>query len=250
MELMSGHSKWSTIKRKKGANDAKRGKLFAKLIRGIEVAGKNGGADPNNNASLYQAISKAKSNSVPNSNIENALKRISGDSSIGIFDEITYEGYGPNGVAVLVECLTDNRNRTSSDVKATFNKFGGSTGSPGSVNYMFSRKAIFQFDEYKEEVIDIAIDNNCIDIQETENGVTFEFKASEFQKIDKIFRTSDFNLVNSEVAYLPSTSINLDLSSFNQLSKLIEALEDLDDVQNVYANFDIDNKLLDEAITQ
>ena len=157
---MSGHSKWSTIKRKKGANDAKRGKLFAKLIRGIEVAGKNGGADPNNNASLYQAISKAKSNSVPNSNIENALKRISGDSSIGIFDEITYEGYGPNGVAVLVECLTDNRNRTSSDIKATFNKFGGSTGSPGSVNYMFSRKAIFQFDEYKEEVIDIAIDNN------------------------------------------------------------------------------------------
>ena len=109
---MSGHSKWSTIKRKKGANDAKRGKLFAKLIRGIEVAAKNGGTDPNNNAALYQAISKAKSNSVPNSNIDNALKRMSGDSSTESFDEITYEGYGPNGVAILVECVTDNRNRT------------------------------------------------------------------------------------------------------------------------------------------
>ena len=129
-------------------------------IRAIEVAGKTGGADPNNNASLYQAISKAKSNSVPNSNIENALKRINGDSSIGVFDEITYEGYGPSGVAILVECLTDNKNRTSSDVKATFNKYDGSTGSPGSVNYLFSRKAIFQFDEYKEDIIDIAIDNN------------------------------------------------------------------------------------------
>ncbi len=247
---MSGHSKWSTIKRKKGANDAKRGKLFAKLIRAIEVAGKNGGPDPNNNASLYQAISKAKSNSVPNSNIEKALKRISGDSSIGVYNEITYEGYGPSGVAILVECLTDNKNRTSSDVKATFNKFEGSTGSPGSVNYLFARKAIFQFDDYTEDIIDIAIENNCIDIQENENGVTIEFNPSEFQKIDEIFRTSNFNLVNSEIAYLPSTSINLDIIAFNKLSKLIEALEDLDDVQNVYANFDIDNKLLEEAITQ
>ncbi len=224
---MSGHSKWSTIKRKKGANDAKRGKLFAKLIRGIEVAAKNGGADPNNNAALYQAISKAKSNSVPNSNIDNALKRMSGDSSTESFDEITYEGYGPNGVAILVECVTDNRNRTSSDVKATFNKYEGNTGSPGSVNYLFSRKAIFQFDEYKEEIIDLAIENNCIDIQENETGV-----------------------VNSEVAYLPSSSVNLDIEEFNRLSKLIEALEDLDDVQNVYANFDIDNKLLEKAITE
>ena len=240
----------STIKRKKCANDAKRGKLFAKLIRGIEVAAKNGGADPNNNAALYQAISKAKSNSVPNSNIDNALKRMSGDSSTESFDEITYEGYGPNGVAILVECVTDNRNRTSSDVKATFNKYEGNTGSPGSVNYLFSRKAIFQFDEYKEEIIDLAIENNCIDIQENDTGVTFEFQPSEFQKVDQLFRNSGFNLVNSEVAYLPSSSVNLDIEKFNRLSKLIEALEDLDDVQNVYANFDIDNKLLEKAITE
>ena len=114
------------------------------------------------------------------------LKRMSGDSSTESFDEITYEGYGPNGVAILVECVTDNRNRTSSDVKATFKKYEGNTGSPGSVNYLFSRKAIFQFDEYKEEIIDLAIENNCIDIQENETGVTFEFQPSEFQKVDLI----------------------------------------------------------------
>ena len=140
---MSGHSKWSTIKRKKGANDAKRGKLFAKLIRAIEVAAKNGGPDPANNASLYQAISKAKSMSVPNSNIENALKRLSGQQDSDDYEEVFYEGYGPHGVAILVECLTDNRNRTSSDVKSTFSKYNGSTGAPGSVNYLFERKAIF-----------------------------------------------------------------------------------------------------------
>ena len=241
---MSGHSKWSTIKRKKGANDAKRGKLFAKLIRGIEVAAKNGGADPNNNAALYQAISKAKSNSVPNSNIDNALKRMSGDSSTESFDEITYEGYGPNGVAILVECVTDNRNRTSSDVKATFNKYEGNTGSPGSVNYLFSRKARFQFEP------ESYFKYGDLDIQENETGVTFEFQPSEFQKVDQLFRNSGFNLVNSEVAYLPSSSVNLDIEKFNRLSKLIEALEDLDDVQNAYANFDIDNKLLEKAITE
>ena len=134
---MSGHSKWSTIKRKKGANDAKRGKLFAKLIRGIEVAARNGGTDPNNNASLYQAISKAKSNSVPNDNIERALKRLSGDTDGKHYEEIYYEGYGPHGVAILVECLTDNKNRTSSDIKAIFTRHNGNTGSPGSVNYLF-----------------------------------------------------------------------------------------------------------------
>ena len=162
---MSGHSKWSTIKRKKGANDAKRGKLFAKLIRGIEVAARNGGADPNNNASLYQAISKAKSNSVPNDNIERALKRLSGDSDGHQFIEVHYEGYGPHGVAILVECLTDNKNRTSSDIKAAFNKNNGSTGTPGSVNYLFNRKAVFQFDESSDQLINLAIDNNCLEME-------------------------------------------------------------------------------------
>ena len=246
---MSGHSKWSTIKRKKGANDAKRGKLFAKLIRGIEVAARNGGTDPNNNASLYQAISKAKSNSVPNDNIERALKRLSGDSDGQQFIEVQYEGYGPHGVAILVECLTDNKNRTSSDIKAAFNKNNGSTGTPGSVNYLFNRKAVFQFDESSDNIINLAIDNNCLEMAEVNNALNLEFDPTDFKKIDELFKQNNFNPTNSEIAYIPENSVMLDLSKFKDVSKLIETLEDLDDVQNVYSNFDIDDKLLDTALT-
>ncbi len=246
---MSGHSKWSTIKRKKGANDAKRGKLFAKLIRGIEVAAKNGGYDPNNNAQLYQAISKAKSNSVPNENIERALKRISGDNEEQNYEELYYEGYGPHGVAFLVECLTDNKNRTSSDIKAAFNKNNGNTGTPGSVNYLFKRKAIFQFDISTEELINLAIDNECLDINENKNVLNLEFNASDFKKIDQIFKDNKYTPSLSEIAYIPDSSVMLDNNMFKDITKLIEALEDLDDVQNVYSNFDIDDKLLDTALT-
>ena len=246
---MSGHSKWSTIKRKKGANDAKRGKLFAKLIRGIEVAARNGGADPVNNASLYQAISKAKSNSVPNENIERALKRLSGDSDGIDFQEVHYEGYGPHGVAILVECLTDNKNRTSSDVKAAFNRNNGSTGTPGSVNYLFNRKAIFQFEEVNDNLINLAIENNCLDINEVNDSLNLEFEPNDFKKIDELFKTNKYISTNSEVAYIPDSSVMLDIKMFKDVSKLIEALEELDDVQNVYSNFDIDDKLLDTALT-
>ena len=246
---MSGHSKWSTIKRKKGANDAKRGKLFAKLIRGIEVAARNGGADPVNNASLYQAISKAKSNSVPNENIERALKRLSGDSDGIDFQEVHYEGYGPHGVAILVECLTDNKNRTSSDVKAAFNRNNGSTGTPGSVNYLFNRKAIFQFEEVNDNLINLAIENNCLEINEVNDSLNLEFEPNDFKKIDELFKANKFVTTNSEVAYIPDSSVMLDIKMFKDVSKLIEALEELDDVQNVYSNFDIDDKLLDTALT-
>jgi len=246
---MSGHSKWSTIKRKKGANDAKRGKLFAKLIRGIEVAARNGGADPNNNASLYQAISKAKSNSVPNDNIERALKRLSGNNDGQQFIEVHYEGYGPHGVAILVECLTDNKNRTSSDIKAAFNKNNGSTGTPGSVNYLFNRRAIFQFDESSENLINLAIDNNCLDMVEINNALNLEFEPTDFKKVDELFKNNNYYPTNSEIAYIPENSVMLDLIMFKAVTKLIETLEDLDDVQNVYSNFDIDDKLLDSALT-
>ena len=247
---MSGHSKWSTIKRKKGANDVKRGKLFAKLIRAIEVAAKNGGADPSNNASLYQAISKAKSMSVPNDNIEKALKRLSGQQESGNFDEVFYEGYGPHGVAILVECLTDNRNRTSADVKSIFSKFDGSTGAPGSVNYLFERKAVFQFDESSDILIDLAIENSCLDFTENDSSLTFEFLPQDFKKINEIFINNNFKTSNSEVAYIPSTFVMLDLLKFQKLSKLIDSLEDLDDVQNVYTNFDIEENLMDAALNE
>ena len=245
---MSGHSKWSTIKRKKGANDAKRGKLFAKLIRGIEVAAKNGGTDPNNNASLYQAISKAKSNSVPNDNIEKALKRLSGDNDDKKYIEVYYEGYGPHGVAILVECLTDNKNRTSSDIKAAFNKNNGRTGTPGSVNYLFNRKALFQFDESSDNLINLAIDNNCLDINEINNSLNLEFDPSDFKKVDQIFKENNLKPTNSEIAYIPESSVMLDINMFKEVTKLIETLEDLDDVQDVNSNFDIDDKILDTAL--
>tara|TARA_B100001996_G_scaffold323535_1_gene268744 strand:- start:249 stop:992 length:744 start_codon:yes stop_codon:yes gene_type:complete len=247
---MSGHSKWSTIKRKKGANDAKRGKLFAKLVKAIEVAAKNGGTDPSSNAALYQAISKAKSNSVPNNNIERALKRIDGDTDAGEIFELTYEGYGPHGVAILINCLTDNKNRTSSDVRAVLTKNNGSMGTPGSVSYLFELKAIFQFEQYNDELIEIAINNNCIDIQESKNGITLEFEPSYFKVAYESFETNSHKPNNAELAYIPTSSINLDASQFSKISKLIESLEDLDDVQDVYANFDIEEKDLESLLSE
>ena len=247
---MSGHSKWSTIKRKKGANDAKRGKLFAKLVKAIEVAAKNGGTDPSTNASLYQAISKAKSNSVPNDNIERALKRIDGDSEAGEIFELTYEGYGPHGVAILINCLTDNKNRTSSDVRAVLTKNNGSMGNPGSVAYLFELKAIFQFDNYDDDLIELAINNNCLDIQESNNGITLEFEPSNFKTVYESFNSSSYQPSNAEIANIPSSSINLDPTQFTQITKLIESLEDLDDVQDVFANFDIEEKDLESLLSE
>jgi len=247
---MSGHSKWSTIKRKKGANDAKRGKLFAKLIKAIEVAAKNGGTDPSANAPLYQAIQKAKSNSVPNDNIERALKRIDGDSDAGEIFELTYEGYGPHGVAVLINCLTDNKNRTSSDVRAALTRNNGSMGNPGSVAYLFELKAIFQFEQYDDQLIELAINSDCLEIQELSNGITFEFEPNNFKNTYEMFKKSGYKPDNAEVANIPSTSINLDASQFSHITKLIESLEDLDDVQDVYANFDIEEKELESLLSE
>ena len=188
--------------------------------------------------------------SVPNDNIEKALKRLSGQQESDNFDEVFYEGYGPHGVAILVECLTDNRNRTSADVKAIFSKFDGSTGAPGSVNYLFERKAVFQFDESSDILIDLAIENSCLDFSENESSLTFEFLPQDFKKINEIFINNNFKTSNSEVAYIPSTFVMLDLSKFQKLSKLIDSLEDLDDVQNVYTNFDIEENLMDAALNE
>ena len=247
---MSGHSKWSTIKRKKGANDAKRGQLFAKLVKAIEIAARNGGTDPANNASLYQAIQKAKSNSVPNENIERALKRVDGNLETGEIFELSYEGYAPHGVALLISCLTDNKNRTSSDVRAVLTKNNGSMGNPGSVNYLFERKAIFQFDTFDDELIEMGINNNCLEIQESKNSVTFEYDPKDFKELYELFKSSAYSPSNAEVAYIPSSSINLDSDQFIKITKLIESLEELDDVQAVYANFDIEEKELESLLSE
>ena len=247
---MSGHSKWSTIKRKKGVNDAKRGQLFAKLVKAIEIAARNGGTDPTNNASLYQAISKAKSNSVPNDNIERALKRVDGNLDTGEIFELTYEGYGPHGVAILINCLTDNKNRTAADVKATLTKHGGSMGTPGSVNYLFERKAIFQFDEYSDELIDFAISNECLDIVESNDSVTFEFNPSDFKKINEGLKDLEFIVSNAEIAYLPNVGVNISAEQLKSISKIIDSLEELDDVQEVFTNFDIEEKELETLLSE
>jgi YebC/PmpR family DNA-binding regulatory protein len=165
---------------------------------------------------LYQAISKAKSNSVPNDNIERALKRIDGDSDTGEIFELTYEGYGPHGVAILINCLTDNKNRTSSDVKAALTRNNGSMGNPGSVAYLFELKAIFQFEQYDDELIELAISGNCLDIQESNNGITLEFEPNNFKSAYEKFKNNGYNPLNAEVAYIPSSSINLDAYNFHR----------------------------------
>ena len=217
---MSGHSKWSTIKRKKGANDAKRGQLFAKLVKAIEIAARSGGTDPANNASLYQAIQKAKSNSVPNENIERALKRVDGNLETGEIFELSYDGYAPHGVALLISCLTDNKNRTSSDVKAILTKHGGSMGTPGSVNYLFERKAVFQFDNYNDDLIDLALNSECLDVLESNESVTFEFPPSDFKNMNEIFNNNSFVPSNAEIAQIPNVGVVIDIEKFKSISKL------------------------------
>ena len=241
---MSGHSKWSTIKRKKGINDSKRGKLFAKLIRAIEVAAKQGGTDPSINASLNQAIQKAKANSVPNQNIENALKRVSGNTKLVDIQEVYYEGYGPSGIAFYVYCLTDNKNRTSSDVKATFTKNNGSIGNPGSVSYLFERKGVFELSGNKDDIVDFAINNNCIDVTEQYDNIVLEVIPTEYIKFkDKVIK-KEFKIISSDLPFLPKTNVVINSEEFIKVTNLLEALEDLDDVQEVYTNFDIaDNEL-------
>ena len=245
---MSGHSKWSTIKRKKGVNDAKRGKLFAKLIRGIEVAAKNGGVDPNINASLNQAIQKAKASSVPNQNIDKALKRLSGEGETTNLEEIYYEGYGPFGIAFYVYCLTDNRNRTSSDVKATFTKNNGNIGNPGSVSYLFKRKGLFELKGDKDKIIDFAINNNCLDITEQFDHIVLEVLPTNFISFKENIISNNFQIISSELPFLPTTNIIINSDEFLKVSNLLEALEDLDDVQEVYTNFDIEDNELETIL--
>jgi len=245
---MSGHSKWSTIKRKKGVNDAKRGKLFAKLIRGIEVAAKTGGIDPNANASLAHAIQKAKSNSVPNTNIENALKRISGNNESSNIREVYYEGYGPAGIAFYVYCLTDNKNRTSSDVKSTFTKNNGNIGNPGSVSYLFERRGIFEVKGDIDEIYSFGVENDCLEINEQIDNLILEVDPNEYLSVKNKLSKETFEIINSDIPFLPKVSQLITEEEFQKVSNLIELLEDLDDVQEVYTNFDIADKELETLL--
>jgi YebC/PmpR family DNA-binding regulatory protein len=239
---MSGHSKWSTIKRKKGANDAKRGKLFTKLIKEISIAAREGGGDPEANPRLRMAVANAKGNNMPKDNIERAIKKATG-ADADQYEEVSYEGYAPNGVAVFVECLTDNHNRTVAAVRAAFAKHGGNLGTNGSLEFIFDRKGVFTIpvqdgmdvEDVELELIDLGAD----DVSEDDGFITVECPMSEFGQIQKKLEEMGIEPENAELQRIANTTVPLGDAEFMQVMRLIEVLEDNDDVQKVFHNMDI-----------
>lgn len=239
---MSGHSKWSTIKRKKGALDAKRGKLFTKLVKEITVAVKNGGPDPDANPRLRLAIQNAKGVSMPKDNIERAVKKGSATESAD-YTEVTYEGYASHGVAVFVECTTDNLNRTVQNVRAAFSKHGGSLGTKGSLEFIFSRKGVFTIaipEEADGEVLILElIDGGAEDVEQSEGYLIVTCALEDFGRLQKKLESLNIEAENAELQRIPATMVNLDEEASQKVMKLIDALEDDDDVQKVYYNLEL-----------
>ncbi|MDP8969211.1 MAG: YebC/PmpR family DNA-binding transcriptional regulator [Actinomycetota bacterium] len=245
---MSGHSKWSTIKHKKGMQDARRGKLFARLIRAIEAAAKTGGPNPDANPTLADAIQKARDNSVPKDNIERALKRASGSAGGVSYETVYYEGYGPGGVALYVECLTDNRNRAANDVRAAFNKNGGSLAEPGAVNYLFTRTGVILVpagQASEDDILLAGLEAGIEDVRPEGDMFTVTCQPNDLQTVRSALEEAGVPVASSEATMLPSVSVPVaDEPGAKAVLRLLEALEDCDDVQNVYANFDIPDRLL------
>ena len=247
---MSGHSKWSTIKHQKGAKDAKRGRLFAKLIRAIEVAARSGGGNPDGNAALADAIQKARDNSVPNDTIDRAVKRGAGEVGGQQLDLVTYEGYAPGGVAVLVEALTDNRNRTAADIRHVFTRGGGSIADAGSVAYLFSRRGqlVVPGDGVDEDrIMEVALDAGAEDVEPGEEGFTVTTAAGDLRAVRAAFDAAGIAYDAAGVTMVPSMSVPLERDAAVRVLRLLDALEDLDDVQDVYANFDIPDEVMAEV---
>jgi YebC/PmpR family DNA-binding regulatory protein len=241
---MSGHSKWATTKHKKAAIDAKRGKLFAKMIKNIEVAARTGGGDPAGNPTLYDAIQKAKKSSVPIDNINRAVKRGSGAEAGGAdYTTIMYEGYGPNGVAVLIECLTDNRNRAASDVRVAMTRNGGSMADPGSVSYMFTRKGVIvvaKNDKLDEDtILDAVLDAGAEEVNDLGENFEVISEATDMVAVRTALQAAGIDYDSADASFVPSMQVELDADGARKIFKLIDALEDSDDVQNVFANFDL-----------
>jgi YebC/PmpR family DNA-binding regulatory protein len=250
---VSGHSKWATTKHKKAAIDAKRGKLFAKLIKTIEVAARTGGGDPAGNPTLADAIAKAKSNSVPNDNIDRAVKRGSGELGDAVnYEEITYEAYGPAGVAILVECLTDNRNRAASDVRVAITRNGGTVADPGSVSYLFHRKGVVQVGRTagltEDDVLLAVLDAGADEVTTTDDAFEVVSDASALHAVRSAVQEAGYAVESADIVWMPVVSVPVgDEEPARKIIKLVDALEDLDDVQNVWANFDIDDELLESV---
>jgi YebC/PmpR family DNA-binding regulatory protein len=241
---MSGHSKWATIKHKKGAKDARRGQLFAKLARGVEVAARQGGPDPEGNAALAQAIEKAKAQSLPNDNIERAIRRGAGDAGGANYEEIWYEGYAPGGVAIYVQVLTDNRNRAASDVRSTFSRHGGNLGEPGSVAYLFEKKGYLLVSGEEEPVMLAALDAGAEDVRPSDAQWEVITAPADFQAVRRALEESGMEVESAEITFLPGTLLPLGAESARRVLRLVDALEELDDVQAVYGNFDISDEVM------
>ncbi len=245
---MSGHSKWATTKHKKAVVDARRGKLFAKLIKNVEVAARVGGGDPTGNPTLYDAIQKAKKSSVPNDNIDRAVKRGSGAEAGGAdYQTITYEGYAPGGVAVLVECLTDNRNRAASDVRTAMTRNGGSMADPGSVAYLFARKGVVivpKAGTSEDDVLAAVLEAGAEEVNDLDEALEVLSEPGDLVAVRTALQAAGIDYESAEAQFVPSVTVPLAEDTARRVFRLIEALEDLDDVQDVYANFDVSDDVL------
>jgi YebC/PmpR family DNA-binding regulatory protein len=249
---VSGHSKWATTKHKKAVVDARRGKLFAKLIKNVEVAARTGGGDPAGNPTLADAIAKAKGNSVPNDNIDRAVRRGAGiDAGGADYEAITYEGYGPGGVAVLVECLTDNRNRAASEVRTALTRNGGSLADPGSVAYLFARKGVVIVPKSsgatEDDVLGAVLDAGAEEVNDLGEDLEVISEATDLPAVRAALDAASITIESAELAFLPSVSVPLDDETGRKVLRLVDALEDSDDVQNVWANFDVSDDVLESA---
>ena len=239
---MSGHSKWSTIKRKKGAADAKRGKTFTKIIKEIMVAARMGGGDVNANPRLRTAVLAAKAENMPRDNIDRAIKKGTGELEGVNYEEITYEGYGPGGVAMLVEVMTDNKNRTVAEVRHIFSKQNGNLGEGGCVSWVFEKKGLISIDKKgvdEDRLMEVALDAGALDIKDSGKEFDVTTSPSTYEAVKKKLEESGFKSTYAEVTMVPQTTVRLTGKEAEQMLKLMEGLEDLDDVQKVYANFDI-----------
>ena len=245
---MSGHSKWATIKRKKGAADAKRGQLFSKLSRAIIVAAKEGGGDPESNAALAGAIQKARDNSMPKDNIERAIQRGAGGAEGDAYESMVYEGYAAGGVAVICTILTDNRNRTASDLRFIFTKNGGSLGTPGSVAWQFDRKGVVLVDREgvdEDELMEVVLAGGAEDVAEDGSQWQITTEPADFMALRTALEESGIGYVSSELTMVPKTTVQPSEKEARQILRMIDQLEDNDDVQDVYANFDISEEVLE-----
>jgi YebC/PmpR family DNA-binding regulatory protein len=248
---LSGHSKWATTKHKKAVVDAKRGKLFAKLIKNVEVAARTGGGDPAGNPTLYDAIQKAKKSSVPNENIDRAVKRGSGQEAGGAqYESITYEGYASGGVAVLVQVLTDNRNRAASDVRVAFTRNGGSMADPGSVSYLFHRKGVIIVNKTgsltEDDMLLAVLDAGAEEVNDLGDSFEVISDPSDMVAVRKALQDAGIDYESADAAFMPTVEVDLDEDHARKIFRLVDALEDSDDVQDVYANYNVSDDIMEK----